>query len=55
MDIYAAMIILDGDTSIKLRAYLIKLIQTADEVSFYNTDNVYVMDFYYKLYKEFRI
>lgn len=45
------MIILDGETSIKLRVYLIKLIQTADEVSFYNTDNVYVMDFYYKLYK----
>lgn len=49
------MILLNEDTPSVYRTYFIKLIETADDVSFYIDGNIYVMDFYYNLYTEIRI
>ena len=49
------VIIFNEETPMEFRAYFVKLVQTADEVSFYSTGNVYVMEFYYKLFREYRV
>ena len=49
------MILLNEDTPSVCRTYFMKLVETADDVSFYIDGNVFVMGFYYNLYTEDRM